>query len=181
MVTLLSISIPSPAPTLPKPHYPTKNTISLPPLSKGGGLTARHKLLLCNVLLATHPPFLFTKLFCRQDGGIAPHPTINEIFHTPIFITNYTKISYISISLSFVHLYCNLNIIFQLPFISVIPHSAIFTPSFRYTSVPTISNPTYSHNIYLTLSQISRTALSATKASHNFQVFAMFPPLCRKI
>ena len=46
----------------------------LPPLSKGGGLTARYKLLLYCVLLATHPPFLFAKLFCRQDGGIAPHP-----------------------------------------------------------------------------------------------------------
>ena len=58
-------------PTIPKPHYPSKSTISLPPLSKGGGLTARHKLLLCCVLIATHLPFLFTKLFCRQDGGIA--------------------------------------------------------------------------------------------------------------
>ena len=59
------------------------------------------------------------------------------------------------------------------------PPSAI-SPSFRYTSVPTISNPTYSHNIYLTLSQISRTALSATKTSHNSQIFAMLPPACRK-
>ena len=42
----------------------------LPPLSKGGGLTARHKLLLCCVLIAIRPPFLFIKLFCRQDGGI---------------------------------------------------------------------------------------------------------------
>ena len=60
------------------PHHPFKNrTIlrksptPLPPLSKGGGLTARHKLLSCCVLIATHLPFLFTKLFCRQDGGIA--------------------------------------------------------------------------------------------------------------
>ena len=29
----------------------------LPPLSKGGGLTASHKLSLCCVLLAIHPPF----------------------------------------------------------------------------------------------------------------------------
>ena len=43
----------------------------LPPLSKGGGLTASHKLSLCCILIATHPPFLFTKLFCRQDRGIA--------------------------------------------------------------------------------------------------------------
>ena len=57
--------------TLPKPHYTLKSTISLPPLSKGGGLTARHKLLLCCVLLAICPLFLYCKLFCRQDGGIA--------------------------------------------------------------------------------------------------------------
>ncbi len=33
-------------------------------------MTARHKLLLCCVLIAIRPPFLFIKLFCRQDGGI---------------------------------------------------------------------------------------------------------------
>ena len=43
----------------------------MPPLSKGGGLTARHKLLPCCVLIAAYPPFLCYKLFCRQDGGIA--------------------------------------------------------------------------------------------------------------
>ena len=47
------------------PHQP------LPPLSKGGGLTARHKPLYCCFLLVPHPPFLFTKPFYRQDGGIA--------------------------------------------------------------------------------------------------------------
>ena len=35
-------------------------------------LTARHKLLLCCFLLAICPPFLYCKLFCRQDGGIVP-------------------------------------------------------------------------------------------------------------
>ena len=51
-------------------------TTSLPPLSKGGGLTARLKLLLYCVLLAICPPFLCYKLFCRQDGGIAaPSPS----------------------------------------------------------------------------------------------------------
>jgi len=64
-------------------HQPFQNrtilslrTTFLPPLSKGGGLTARHKLSLCCILLAIRPSFLFTKLFCRQDGGIAapPHP-----------------------------------------------------------------------------------------------------------
>ena len=52
--------------TIPRPAPP-----HLPPLSKGGGLTARHKLLLCCVLLAICPLFLYCKLFCRQDGGIA--------------------------------------------------------------------------------------------------------------
>ena len=42
--------------------------LNLPPFSKGGGLTARHKLLLCCVLLAICPLFLYCKLFCRQDG-----------------------------------------------------------------------------------------------------------------
>ena len=63
-------------------HQPYQNrtiprfALNLPPLSKGGGLTASHKLFICCVLLATHSPFLFIKLFCRQDGGIAflPHP-----------------------------------------------------------------------------------------------------------
>ena len=52
--------------TIPRPAPPP-----LPPLLKGGGLTARHKLLSCCVLIATHLPFIFTKLFCHQDGGIA--------------------------------------------------------------------------------------------------------------
>ena len=63
-------------PTFPNPHYPLPRTTSLPPLSKGGGLTARHKLLLCCVLLTTRPPFLFIKLFCLQDGGIASPPSL---------------------------------------------------------------------------------------------------------
>ena len=45
--------------------------IICPPLSKGGGLTARHKPLYFCFLLVPRPPFLFTKPFCRQDGGIA--------------------------------------------------------------------------------------------------------------
>ena len=45
--------------------------LNLPPLSKGGGLTERHKLLLCCFLLVIRLPFQFIKLFCRQDGGIA--------------------------------------------------------------------------------------------------------------
>ena len=49
--------------------------LNLPPLSKGGGLTARHKPGYYCFLLAICPPFLYCKLFCRQDGGIVflPH------------------------------------------------------------------------------------------------------------
>ena len=53
----------------------SRPVLNLPPLSKGGGLAARHKLLLCCVLLAICPPFLCYKLFCRQDGGIASRCT----------------------------------------------------------------------------------------------------------
>ena len=69
----LHLILPSPQP-LQNHNRPSPRTTFLPPLSKGGGLTARHKLLLCCVLLATRPPFLFAKLFCRQDGGIATPP-----------------------------------------------------------------------------------------------------------
>ena len=40
------------------------------PCQREVDLTARHKLLLCCFLLAICPPFLYYKLFCRQDGGI---------------------------------------------------------------------------------------------------------------
>ena len=50
---------------------PRKSPTPLPPLPKGGGLTARHKPLYCCFLLVPRTPFLFAKPFCRQDGGIA--------------------------------------------------------------------------------------------------------------
>ena len=68
----LPLHRPSPSPQpLQKAIVPRSALPHLPPLSKGGGLTARHKLLLCCVLLAICPLFLYCKLFCRQDGGIA--------------------------------------------------------------------------------------------------------------
>ena len=79
--------------TLPKPHFPLKSTISLPPLSKGGGLTARHKLLLCCVLLAICPLFLYCKLFCRQDGGIATPLAPSMRFSTPSLEKHYVLAS----------------------------------------------------------------------------------------
>jgi len=43
----------------------------LPPLSKGGGLTARHKLSLCCIFTCDTSTFLIYQTFRRQDGGIA--------------------------------------------------------------------------------------------------------------
>ena len=76
----LHLMLPFPQP-LQNDNNPLPHTMFLPPLSKGGGLTARHKLLSCCVLLATRPPFLFTKLFCRQDGGIAI-PSFASHYHS---------------------------------------------------------------------------------------------------
>jgi len=64
-------------------------------------------------------------------------------------------------------------------------YSLCYAPSFRYTFNSTISNPIYRNYLYLTLSLISRTALSARsnpppKTSHNFQVFAISLPSCRE-
>ena len=64
-------------------HQPFQNrtipclALNLPPLSKGGGLTARHKLSLCCVLFAICLSFLFAKPFRRQDGGIGTPATLN--------------------------------------------------------------------------------------------------------
>ena len=73
------------------PHNHCKRTIiprpappHLPPLSKGGGLTARHKLSLCCVLLAIHPPFLFTKLFAVKTEGLSHHPSLSTTSMSPL-------------------------------------------------------------------------------------------------
>ena len=69
-------------------HYLRKSTprprtaLNLPPLSKGGGLTARHKLSLCCIFTCDTSTFLIYQTFRRQDGGIAtplsprPAPTL---------------------------------------------------------------------------------------------------------
>ena len=64
--------------TIPRP------ALNLPPLSKGGGLTARHKLSLCCVLLAIHPPFLFTKLFAVKTEGLLHHPSLSTTSMPPL-------------------------------------------------------------------------------------------------
>ena len=50
----------------------------MPPLSKGGGLTARHKLLLCCVLLATHPPFYSPNSSAAKTEGLQHQPFQNR-------------------------------------------------------------------------------------------------------
>ena len=47
-------------------------------------MTARHKPLYCCFLLVPRPPFLFTKPFCRQDGGIASPPSLRTTFLPPL-------------------------------------------------------------------------------------------------
>ena len=57
-------------PTLPNPHYPTLIITFLAPLPKGAGLTARHKLLLCCILLATRPPFYSLNFSAVKTEGL---------------------------------------------------------------------------------------------------------------
>ena len=108
-------------------NIPRKSPTSLPPLSKGGGLTARHKLLLCNVLLAIHPPFLFTKLFCRQDGGIAPLHLIPLPSHLS-FLFNILLATILKLTIDYIVVYHHP----PTPFIShcKAPPSAIFPHRF---------------------------------------------------
>ena len=57
-------------PTLPKPHYPSPRA-KLASLVKGRWIDGKAQTLTLLHLLAICPPFLYCKLFCRQDGGIA--------------------------------------------------------------------------------------------------------------
>ena len=69
-------STPLSPPTLPKPHYPLLRTTFLPPLSNGGGLTAKHKLLLCCVFTCDMFIFLIYQTFL---------PSRRRDCHTTIF------------------------------------------------------------------------------------------------
>ncbi len=105
----------------------------------------------------------------------------------PIFTTHYTKISILLFAIIHINYIVRITSSPPLDFPQnkTLP-SSFFPPSFRYASVPTISNPIYSNNIYLTLSQISRTALSVRshpppKPPIIFKFFAMLPPSAEKI
>ena len=54
-------------------HYPSPRTMSLPPLSKGGGLTASHKLSLYCVLLAICPLFYIAYFSAVKTKGLSRH------------------------------------------------------------------------------------------------------------
>ena len=64
---------PSPQPSQ-KDNNPSLSIMSSPPLSKGGGLTARHKLSLCCIFACDTSAFFIRQTFCRQDGGIVLCP-----------------------------------------------------------------------------------------------------------
>ena len=72
------------------PHNHCKRTIiprpalNLPPLSKGGGLTAKHKLLLCCVLLATRPPFYSLNFSAVKTEGLLYHPSLSTTSMSPL-------------------------------------------------------------------------------------------------
>ena len=80
----------TPEPTLPKPHYPPRLAPPhLPPLSKGGGLTARHKPLLYSVLLAIPHHFYTANLSAVKTEGLphyhpslAPTPSKTALSHS---------------------------------------------------------------------------------------------------
>ena len=64
--------------TIPRP------ALNLPPLSKGGGLTASHKLSLCCVLLATRPPFYSLNFSAVKTEGLLYHPSLSTTSLPPL-------------------------------------------------------------------------------------------------
>ena len=56
----------------------------MPPLSKGGGLTASHKLSLCCVLLATRPPFYSLNFSAVKTEGLLYHPSLSTTSMPPL-------------------------------------------------------------------------------------------------
>ena len=63
---------------LPKPHCPLPRT-KLASLVKGRWLDGKAQALTLLHLLAIRPPFLYCKLFCRQDGGIVTPPSLRPV------------------------------------------------------------------------------------------------------
>ena len=70
-----------------KAHPSPRPALNLPPLSKGGGLTASHKLSLCCIFTCDTSAFFIHQTFCRQDGGIASPPSLapHQPFQKPYY------------------------------------------------------------------------------------------------
>ena len=77
---------PHPSHSLRKSTPRPRPALNLPPLSKEGGLTARHKLLSCCILLAIHPPFWFIKLFAVKTEGLLSYRTLSVSQTPPLTI-----------------------------------------------------------------------------------------------
>ena len=67
--------------TLSNSHYPLPRT-KLASLVKGRWISGKAQTLTLLHLLAICSPFLYCKLFCRQDGGIATPPSLAS--HQPL-------------------------------------------------------------------------------------------------
>ena len=74
-------TIPLSSPALPKPHYPLLCTIALASLVKGRWIDGKAQTVASLHFTCDTSAFLFTKLFCRQDGGIASPPSLSP--HQP--------------------------------------------------------------------------------------------------
>jgi len=55
-------------------NYPTKTANTLASLVKGRWIDGKAQALILLLSVCDTSAFLFAKLFCRQDGGIALHP-----------------------------------------------------------------------------------------------------------
>ena len=87
-------------------HQPFQNrtipchALNLPPLSKGGGLTARHNLLPCCVLLAICPHFYITNFSAVKTEGLlyTTNPSKTAISlenrHHPCLLMNALPVSH---------------------------------------------------------------------------------------
>ena len=74
----LHLMLPFPQP-LQNDNNPLPRTMFLPPLSKGGGLTARNKLLSCCVLIAKHLPFYSLNFSAVKTEGLLYNPSPRTI------------------------------------------------------------------------------------------------------
>ena len=90
---ILVVSYPRSAPTLPKLHYPSLRTATLASLVKGRWINGKPQAVTLLRLLAIYLPFLYCKLFCRQDGGIATPLAPSMRFSTPSLEKHYVLAS----------------------------------------------------------------------------------------